>query len=316
MKCPNCGGEIEPGSTFCGSCGSQISLAMKQEQEQLNKAGCPKCGSSNISFNREKLGEQKGKKGTDILRSTVGVCKDCGYTWQTAEPQKKRKTWLWVLGWIFIFPLPLTLILLKKNNLKPIIKYIIIAIAWILYLVIAFSARGSGDANTNGQNNIETQQASSSVTTTSAAPTENNNTETTVAPIVANTAEMTKQQIEGKIGNYIVTIKDSFVTTDYEGSPVLVVTYSFTNNDANATSFSFAISDKLFQNGIELGDVYSSYGIDGYNSENSLKDIQQGVTLDVQSAYKLNDTTTDVEVQLSKLISFSDETLKYIITLS
>lgn len=143
MKCPNCGGEIEPGNNFCGSCGSQISLEMKKEQEQLNKAGCPKCGSSNVTFNREKNGEFKGKNGTAIIRSTVGFCKDCGYTWQTTEQKKKRKTWLWVLGWIFIFPLPLTLILLKKKDMKPILKYGIIAIAWILYLLIAFSGRSN-----------------------------------------------------------------------------------------------------------------------------------------------------------------------------
>lgn len=28
---------------------------------------------------------------------------------------KKRKTWLWVLGWICIFPLPLTILMLRKK---------------------------------------------------------------------------------------------------------------------------------------------------------------------------------------------------------
>ena len=52
MKCPNCGAEIG-NNQICEFCGSQITLAMKKAQEQLNKKGCPKCGSSNISFNRE-----------------------------------------------------------------------------------------------------------------------------------------------------------------------------------------------------------------------------------------------------------------------
>ncbi len=218
MKCPNCGGEIEPGNLFCGSCGSQISLEMKKEQEQINKVGCPKCGSSNVTFNREKNGEFKGKKGTAIIRSTVGFCKDCGYTWQTTEQQKKRKTWLWVLGWIFIFPLPLTIILLKKKNLKPAIKYGIIAAAWVLFLVFVFVYGGSGDTSTSQQSTTQNTTVPISVATTTTAPittTMANDTETTqTTDTTTISAETTVKQeetteskeiielIAGQIGEY------------------------------------------------------------------------------------------------------------------
>ena len=104
MKCPNCGAEIKNNSKFCEFCGSAISTQMRREQEQLNKAGCPRCGSTNITFSREKQGEVKGKRGTAVVRSTVGVCKDCGCTWQADSDNKapkKRRTWLWVLGWMY-----------------------------------------------------------------------------------------------------------------------------------------------------------------------------------------------------------------------
>jgi DNA-directed RNA polymerase subunit RPC12/RpoP len=55
MKCPYCGGEIK--GERCEYCGSRISFEMRKELEQLNKKGCPKCGSSNISFSREQEGE-------------------------------------------------------------------------------------------------------------------------------------------------------------------------------------------------------------------------------------------------------------------
>lgn len=54
MKCSNCGGEIENNAKFCTFCGSQITVEMQKEREQLNKSGCPKCGSTNVTFNREK----------------------------------------------------------------------------------------------------------------------------------------------------------------------------------------------------------------------------------------------------------------------
>lgn len=147
MKCPNCGAEIKEGSSFCEYCGSSITADMKRNQEYVNKAGCPKCGSSNITFNREKQGEVKGKKGSAVVRATVGMCKDCGHTWHVqAEPIKKRKTWLWVLGWIFIFPLPLTILLLRPTTFHKLdkkVKYVIIAIAWIIYAIWIFGGKSS-----------------------------------------------------------------------------------------------------------------------------------------------------------------------------
>lgn len=164
MKCTSCGAEIKDKSKFCEFCGSQITYDMQREQEQLNKAGCPKCGSSNVTFTREKQGELKGKNGTAVVRTTIGLCKDCGYTWSTTDgnqPLKKRKTWLWVLGWICIFPLPLTILMLRKKDMKPALKYGIIAVAWIVYLSIGLS--GGSDNNTNDQSQDVTSETDSEV---------------------------------------------------------------------------------------------------------------------------------------------------------
>ena len=166
MKCKNCGAEIG-NSKFCEYCGSQITVEMQKEQEQLNKSGCPKCGSSNIRFVRETQGETRGKKETQINWVTTGICNDCGHTWQTQDVPKKRKTWLWVLGWIFIFPLPLTIILIRKKDMNNILKYALIAIAWIAYLAISISAgvnNSDRDANTKAEAIPSTTAVASSET--------------------------------------------------------------------------------------------------------------------------------------------------------
>ena len=59
----------------------------------------------------------------------------------TPAPPQRRRTWLWVLGWIFIFPLPLTILLVRKEDMKPIVKYALIAAAWVFYFLIARSNR-------------------------------------------------------------------------------------------------------------------------------------------------------------------------------
>ena len=59
---------------------------------------------------------------------------------------KKRKTWLWVLGWLLIFPVPLTILMLRKKDMKPAVKYGIIAAGWIVYFLIGMIG-GSGSSS-------------------------------------------------------------------------------------------------------------------------------------------------------------------------
>ena len=204
MKCQNCGAEIDSRATTCSYCGSSISYEMRREQEQVNKQGCPKCGSSNISFSREKQGDYIGKKGTTVVRSTVGVCKDCGHTWYVAgsSTPKKAPLWLWILGWIFIFPIPLTIIMLRKKDMNPKLKYGIIAAAWIIYLLIAFGARSSKDNESktkNSQSVVESQTESAFTeqdTTTEAAT----DTTTTVEASVDTSNQI--DLVAGEMGEY------------------------------------------------------------------------------------------------------------------
>ena len=49
---------------------------------------------------------------------------------------KKRNTWLWVLGWMFVFPLPLTILLLRNKGGNSKIKYGAIIGAWFVYALI------------------------------------------------------------------------------------------------------------------------------------------------------------------------------------
>lgn len=46
---------------------------------------------------------------------------------------KKRKIWLWIIGWIICFPIPLTLLVLRNKRLSTGLRYGVIAAAWILF---------------------------------------------------------------------------------------------------------------------------------------------------------------------------------------
>ncbi len=109
------------------------------------------------------------------------------------------------------------------------------------------------------------------------------------------------------LGDYNIDIVSCRLATDYEGKPVVIVKYAFTNNDDNPQNFMFAVSAEVFQNGIGLNEAYFVDDSANYSSDNQTKDIKKGATLEVEVAYTLNDTTTDIEVEVSELISFSSK---------
>ncbi|WP_294483066.1 hypothetical protein [uncultured Ruminococcus sp.] len=79
----------------------------------------------------------------------------------TYAPQAKKRTWLWVLGWIFIFPVPLTILMLRNRVMPAGVRYTIITIAWIIYGVLFF--RSSKDNNNSVQNEISPPATASSL---------------------------------------------------------------------------------------------------------------------------------------------------------
>lgn len=61
--------------------------------------------------------------------------------------EKKRRTWLWVLGWILCFPIPLTILMLRNKKLPPAVRYGIIGAAWAVLLVFGLIGSCSNKGN-------------------------------------------------------------------------------------------------------------------------------------------------------------------------
>ena len=101
-----------------------------------------------------------------------------------------------------------------------------------------------------------------------------------------------------------VTIDGCRVTEDYQGNPAVVVTYTFTNNSDEATSFMVALYPKVFQNGVELGTAIGS----DWDSEKYSSDVKPGSSTTVEMGYALEDMS-DITVEVEELLSFSDAVL-------
>jgi len=110
------------------------------------------------------------------------------------------------------------------------------------------------------------------------------------------------------LGDYSVVIDSCRLAEDYEGDPVVIVKYIFSNvSGDNATAFWTAFDDNVYQNGVGLNNAYVLNESANYSEDNQMKEIKAGASLEVEVAYELNDTTTDIEVEVEELFSFDDD---------
>lgn len=111
-----------------------------------------------------------------------------------------------------------------------------------------------------------------------------------------------------RVGDYEVIIDSCRLAKDYEKKPVVIVKYIFTNvDDDDPASFMWSIEDHVFQAGVGLNESYFLDDSANYSSDNATKEIKKGASITVEVAYVLNDTTSDVQVEVSEYLSFSNK---------
>lgn len=101
---------------------------------------------------------------------------------------------------------------------------------------------------------------------------------------------------------YQVSIDGCEFGETYDGQSCAIVTYTFTNNSDEATSFLVAISDKAYQNGVELSSGTVS-GLDSFVTAG--KEIKPGATITLQQAYVLDDQS-DITVECTEMFAWDN----------
>lgn len=168
-------------------------------------------------------------------------------------------------------------------------------------LLLSLSACGSsGGSSTNGAKSGSTPPAANPPSASAEDTTGQDASTPEVEP------ELTGA---GSLGDYYVEIKSAALTKDYEGKPVIAITYAWTNNSDKTTSAMVAVSGKAFQDGVSL-ETAIVMGDDVYDPGTSMTEVRPGTTIDVQSAFVLSSETSVVEFELSELISFSDDVVR------
>ena len=145
MVCPNCGASLQVDADqknlTCSYCGNGLYVDDEVKHVQYDNA-------EETGYQFEKGRQRAQAEATRVQQQTFNM--------NFGKPPKKRKTWLWVLGWIFIFPVPLTILMLRNQKLSKPVKIGIIVSAWIVYLIIGLVGGGSGDNKDSSNANTET----------------------------------------------------------------------------------------------------------------------------------------------------------------
>lgn len=154
MTCPNCSAQLridaDRKQVYCEHCGTRLLVDDNVHHIQYDNA---EEAGYKFEKGRQRAIAESRMSGSQVPPPPYQQPQQLRYAQQ--NPPKKRKTWVWVLGWLFIFPIPLTILMLRKKDMKPAIKYGIIAAAWIIYLAIG----ASGNSNNTSAANKETAPA-------------------------------------------------------------------------------------------------------------------------------------------------------------
>src|SRR5690606_15601044 len=101
--------------------------------------------------------------------------------------------------------------------------------------------------------------------------------QTSTVPAAAP-AEAVSEQSE-----FEVKILGASFAKDYEGTPVMVIEFDFTNNSDEAANFMFSMNVQAFQSGIELDDIV--IGVDEIDSSLLMADIKPGVSIRLKDGF-------------------------------
>ncbi len=129
MECPNCGAPLiydkKTGMAVCEYCDTKVTIDAGFKSASAEEAGY------NFEKGRQRAQQesaQDARRGGEARRGYYNASASKG-NYSSYEQPKRRRTWLWVLGWIFFFPAPLTVLIYNRVQ-NPVLKWALIIFIW------------------------------------------------------------------------------------------------------------------------------------------------------------------------------------------
>ena len=106
-----------------------------------------------------------------------------------------------------------------------------------------------------------------------------------------------------QLGDYTLLYKGACIMEDSDGNDAIVLTLDFTNNGKENASYLWSIDETVMQNGVELevASIITDYNTFETVIEDQFTEVAPGETLEVRTAYVLNDATGEVEATFEQM---------------
>ena len=114
-----------------------------------------------------------------------------------------------------------------------------------------------------------------------------------------------------KLGDYELLYKGACIMEDSDGNDAIVLSLDFTNNSKENASYLWSVDETLMQNGTELevATVYTDYDTFTTVIENQFEEVAPGATLEVQTAFVLNNASGEIEATFEELLGSKSGTI-------
>ena len=173
----------------------------------------------------------------------------------------------------------------------------------ILFMALAMCFAFAGCGGQSGESSSESDSSEPKVEVEAEAPateaepqeaeTDENAAESAASEAGAETSTIAEG--EGDIGDFHVVINGAKKDVDYEGNPVIVVTYTWTNNSEETTSPMVSVLGKAFQDGVEM-----EYGILDHEYNDGMTDVRPGTSIEADAVFCMTGDSV-VEFEISAL---------------
>lgn len=189
---------------------------------------------------------------------------------------------------------------------------VVLAVVSIVVVLVTQAAYGAAIDAVSDELSSNSKPAASSTESSSSSDSskksEEKAEEKSEEPAEAKAEEPAEEKSEEKAeepadSEYAVTIDSATVGTDYSDNPCVFITYTFTNvSDDDASAFISSVTADVYQDGVQCETAFA----DTDGGGNSMTKVKKGSSIEVVQAYKLQNTTSDVEVEVKELFAWDD----------
>ena len=140
----------------CSQCG-----ALMQSRQEAMLLQCPYCKSTSLIVENDPVVIERIRQNTykEVEKMKLDHEIEMVKLKSEQEKQKKHFVW-WVLGWIFCFPVPLTILIVKNEKLDFKKKAIILTVIWIAIVLIGMIGNLMDESSNKHERNSTTHYSS------------------------------------------------------------------------------------------------------------------------------------------------------------